>query len=123
MLNRDRLECMRGRKVIVMPDCDAVEEWREKLSTMQDIATFVISDMVEEFWKIGAQQSAAISSTEGSQKVLPSSNVPTLRTRNIRSEKSLKLSSAGCEHKPKKITTDVGDWVVAKHFVPCEVKS
>ena len=53
MLNRDRLECMRGRKVIVMPDCDAVEEWHEKLSTMQDIATFVISDMVEEFRKIG----------------------------------------------------------------------
>ena len=53
MLNRERLECMRGRRVLVMPDCDAVDEWREKLDTMRDIATFIISDMVEEFRKLG----------------------------------------------------------------------
>ncbi|MBO4662868.1 MAG: hypothetical protein J5663_00475 [Bacteroidaceae bacterium] len=53
MLTRDRLHCLRGRKVLVMPDCDAVDEWREKLDTMRDLATFIISDMVEEFRKLG----------------------------------------------------------------------
>ena len=53
MLTRDRLQCLRGRKVLVMPDCDAVDEWREKLDTMRDLATFIISDMVEEFRKLG----------------------------------------------------------------------
>lgn len=40
MLNRQVLSVLRDRRVIVYPDEDAYEEWRDKLSTMQDIAAF-----------------------------------------------------------------------------------
>lgn len=42
-LTRKRLECLRNRKVIVIPDNDAVDEWRAILSKMGDIATFCFS--------------------------------------------------------------------------------
>ena len=43
MLKRELLEVLRGRRVIVMPDRDAIGEWTEKIATMQDIATFQMS--------------------------------------------------------------------------------
>lgn len=47
-LTRSRLECLRNRKVIVIPDNDALEEWRRILSKMQDIATFCFSSFCEQ---------------------------------------------------------------------------
>ncbi len=43
-LKRSVLAPLRGRNVIVMPDCDAVDEWREGISRMADIANFTVSD-------------------------------------------------------------------------------
>jgi len=53
MLKRERLECMRDRRVIVMPDADAAEEWKQKLDKMQDIATFIMSSSVDKFKELG----------------------------------------------------------------------
>ena len=53
MLTRQRMECLRGRKVIVMPDADAEEEWRTILNGMQDIATFIFSYMIPSFRAMG----------------------------------------------------------------------
>lgn len=47
-LTRSRLECLRNRKVIVIPDRDAVDEWRGRLSQLQDIATFELSTFCED---------------------------------------------------------------------------
>jgi len=47
MLKRSLLEALRGRKVIVMPDRDAVAEWTAKIAAMQDIATFQMSSFCE----------------------------------------------------------------------------
>lgn len=44
MLKHDVLQPLRGRDVIVIPDCDAVEEWSLKLKGMADLANFTISD-------------------------------------------------------------------------------
>lgn len=43
MLKREVLEPLRGRKVIVIPDRDAIDEWKAKFSSMRDIATFTFS--------------------------------------------------------------------------------
>ena len=48
MLKRDVLNVLRERKVMVIPDRDAIQEWESKLSTMQDIATFVTLPFCEE---------------------------------------------------------------------------
>jgi len=55
-LTLDRLECMRGRKVIVMPDVDAIDDWRRILAKAKHIAAFEFSglnDVVRE--KCGAK--------------------------------------------------------------------
>lgn len=44
MLKREVMEPLRDRDVIVLPDCDAVEEWTAAISKMTDIANFTISD-------------------------------------------------------------------------------
>ncbi len=43
-LKRDVLNPLRGRDVMVFPDCDAVEEWTQALNGMADLANFVVSD-------------------------------------------------------------------------------
>ncbi len=47
-LKRPVLEALRGRRVIVIPDRDAHEEWKQALATMQDIATFHVSDILKD---------------------------------------------------------------------------
>lgn len=44
MLRRDVLLPLRGRDVLVFPDCDALKEWTQVLLTMKDLANFTISD-------------------------------------------------------------------------------
>lgn len=44
MLKRDVLLPLRGRDVLVIPDCDAVEEWTAMIATMRDLANFIVSD-------------------------------------------------------------------------------
>lgn len=44
MLKREVLEPLRGRNVIVIPDCDAVDLWTQTLARMQDLANFTVSD-------------------------------------------------------------------------------
>ena len=43
-LKRQSLLPLRGRDVVVMPDCDAVEEWQGKIESMADLANFTVSD-------------------------------------------------------------------------------
>ena len=43
-LKRQSLLPLQGRDVIVMPDCDAVDEWRTKIDGMKDLANFTVSD-------------------------------------------------------------------------------
>jgi len=44
MLKREVLQPLRGRDVIVIPDCDAVDEWAQTLKAMADLANFTVSD-------------------------------------------------------------------------------
>ena len=44
MLKREVLEPLRGRDVIVIPDCDAVDKWAQALQDMNDLANFTVSD-------------------------------------------------------------------------------
>lgn len=44
MLKRSSLLPLRGRNVIVVPDCDAVDEWAQTLRGLADLANFVVSD-------------------------------------------------------------------------------
>ncbi len=43
-LTRQAMMPLKGRDVIVIPDCDAVEEWTEKVGGMADLANFTVSD-------------------------------------------------------------------------------
>ena len=43
-LKRQPLQPLHGRDVIVIPDSDALEEWRDKVSGMTDLANFIVSD-------------------------------------------------------------------------------
>jgi hypothetical protein len=47
MLKRDVLKPLRGRNVIVIPDCDAVEEWSHTVATMKDLTNFTVSDFCQ----------------------------------------------------------------------------
>lgn len=47
MLKRDVLKPLRGRNVIVIPDCDAVEEWSQTVATMKDLTNFTVSDFCQ----------------------------------------------------------------------------
>lgn len=44
MLKRDVMQPLRGRDVIVIPDCDAIDEWAAAVSSMADLANFTVSD-------------------------------------------------------------------------------
>ena len=44
MLKREVLQSLKGRDVIVIPDCDAVDEWTDAISKMSDLANFAVSD-------------------------------------------------------------------------------
>ncbi len=44
MLKREVLMPLKHRDIMVIPDCDAVEEWTEAIRKMEDMANFVISD-------------------------------------------------------------------------------
>lgn len=46
-LSRSNLEVLRERKVIVLPDCDAVEDWKDKLCGMSSIANFRFSSLID----------------------------------------------------------------------------
>lgn len=48
-LNRRTLEALRERRVFVFADRDAIQEWRDTLKGMADIAPFVVSDFCERF--------------------------------------------------------------------------
>ncbi len=48
MLKRSVLECLRGRRVLVFPDRDAISEWETLLHGMRDIATFSVSNFCEQ---------------------------------------------------------------------------
>lgn len=45
MLKREVLQPLRNRDVIVIPDCDAVDEWTEAVKGMKDLANFTVSDI------------------------------------------------------------------------------
>jgi hypothetical protein len=47
MLKRDVMKPLRGRNVIVIPDCDAVEEWSHTVATMKDLTNFTVSDFCQ----------------------------------------------------------------------------
>ena len=47
MLKREVLLPLQGRDVIVIPDCDAVNEWSDIISTMADLANFTVSDFCQ----------------------------------------------------------------------------
>ena len=44
MFKRKYLMVLRGRDVMVFPDCDAIDNWTHEASRMKDIANFTISD-------------------------------------------------------------------------------
>ena len=44
MLKRKSLRPLKGRDVIVIPDCDAIEEWTAIVNGMADLANFTMSD-------------------------------------------------------------------------------
>ena len=46
-LKRKALMPLKGRDVIVIPDCDAQDEWTEAIATMTDLANFVVSDFCQ----------------------------------------------------------------------------
>ena len=44
MLRYSVLKPLQGRDVVVIPDCDAVDEWTQALKGMVDLANFTVSD-------------------------------------------------------------------------------
>ena len=47
MFKREILLPLRGRDVIVIPDCDAISEWKHTIGGMTDLANFSLSDICE----------------------------------------------------------------------------
>lgn len=47
MLKREVLQPLKGRDVIVIPDCDAVGEWKTIINGMADLANFTVSDFCQ----------------------------------------------------------------------------
>lgn len=43
-LKRDVLQPLKGRNVLVIPDCDAVDEWSAAVNELTDLANFTVSD-------------------------------------------------------------------------------
>jgi len=52
-LTRDRCSVLSGRKVILFPDLGGYVKWAERAKQMQDVADFMISDLLE---KVGSQK-------------------------------------------------------------------
>ncbi len=48
MLKRDVLQPLKGRDVLVLPDCDAIDDWTHALNSMADLANFIVSDFCRE---------------------------------------------------------------------------
>lgn len=46
-LQRKYLEPLSGRDVVVIPDCDAVNDWTKTISGMKDLANFTVSDFCQ----------------------------------------------------------------------------
>lgn len=44
LLKRKSLQPLKGRDVIIIPDCDAIEEWTAIVNGMADLANFTMSD-------------------------------------------------------------------------------
>lgn len=53
MLKREVLQPLQGRDVIVIPDCDAVEEWAQVISETSDLANFAVSDFCQRQAPVG----------------------------------------------------------------------
>ena len=49
LLNRRALQVLRGRRVMVYPDRDAIREWAERLQGMRDLFDYEVSDFCEKF--------------------------------------------------------------------------
>ena len=47
MLKRDVLSAVCGRDVIIYPDRDAIDEWKNIIKGLSDIANFIVSDFCE----------------------------------------------------------------------------
>ena len=47
MLRHSVLTPLQGRDVVVIPDCDAVDEWTQALKGMSDLANFTVSDFCQ----------------------------------------------------------------------------
>ncbi len=50
-LTRERMKCLRNRRVIVIPDADALDEWKSILLPMKDLAVFEFSTFCDEALK------------------------------------------------------------------------
>lgn len=70
MLKRQVLLPLRGRDVIVIPDCDAVEEWTIAIRNMVDLANFTVSDFCQRMAPDG-QLKFDIADYLQSQKFMP----------------------------------------------------
>ena len=46
-LSAKRLQYLKGRKVMLYPDAGAFDIWNDKAKSLQDIATFTVSDLIE----------------------------------------------------------------------------
>lgn len=46
-LSSKRLQCLKGKKVTLYPDCGAFKIWKEKAEQLKDIIRFTISDLIE----------------------------------------------------------------------------
>lgn len=46
-LKRESLECLKGRNVFVVPDCDAIDDWKNTIEANRDLANFVVSDFCQ----------------------------------------------------------------------------
>ena len=47
-LKRHHLQPLSGRNIIVIPDRDAISQWKELVATMSDVANFCVSDFCEQ---------------------------------------------------------------------------
>ena len=48
LLKRQHLQPLSGRNIIVIPDRDAIPQWKELVATMRDVANFCVSDFCEQ---------------------------------------------------------------------------
>ena len=47
-LKRQHLQPLSGRNIIVIPDRDAIPQWKELVAKMSDVANFCVSDFCEQ---------------------------------------------------------------------------